>query len=125
VLGNGPPKVVVGRYADVHCLFSDTETFKSEVPRGPGWEQFNKVMFALIVTQMDVSGACCCQHFRRAGFFELGEPERITVPFARRLFGKQESAIDGNGKTYSQPTANVRMRQRARRGLSRQVIVDH
>ena len=52
VLGNGPPQVVVGRYADV-LLFSDTNTFKSEMPRGPGWEQFNKVMFAQFVTQMD------------------------------------------------------------------------
>src|SRR5262249_25025874 len=32
---------------------SETETFKSEMPRGPGWEQFNKVMFAQFVTQMD------------------------------------------------------------------------
>src|ERR1700727_1297949 len=53
VLGEGPPQVVVGRYADVHRVFSDTETFKSEMPRGPGWEQFNKVMFAQFVTQMD------------------------------------------------------------------------
>src|SRR5215831_1944405 len=53
VLGNGPPQVVVGRYADVHRVFSETETFKSEMPRGPGWEQFNKVMFAQFVTQMD------------------------------------------------------------------------
>ena len=53
VLGEGPPQVVVGRYADVHRVFSDTETFKSEVPRGPGWEQFNKIMFAQFVTQMD------------------------------------------------------------------------
>src|SRR5215472_3934841 len=52
-LGNGPPQVIVGRYADVHHVFSDTETFKSEMPRGPGWEQFNKVMFAQFVTQMD------------------------------------------------------------------------
>ncbi len=53
VLGEGPPQVVVGRYADVHRVFSDTQTFKSEVPRGPGWEQFNKIMFAQFVTQMD------------------------------------------------------------------------
>jgi cytochrome P450 len=53
VLGKGPPQVVVGRYADVHRVFSDTETFKSEMPRGPGWEQFNKIMFAQFVTQMD------------------------------------------------------------------------
>jgi hypothetical protein len=53
VLGNGPPQVVVGRYADVHRVFSETETFKSEMPRGSGWEQFNKIMFAQFVTQMD------------------------------------------------------------------------
>ena len=53
VLGKGPPQVVVGRYADVHRVFSDTETFNSEMPRGAGWEQFNKVMFAQFVTQMD------------------------------------------------------------------------
>src|SRR3954464_8140979 len=53
VLGSGPPQVVVGRYADVHKGFSDTETFASEMPRGPGWEQFNKIMDAQFVTQMD------------------------------------------------------------------------
>ena len=34
-------------------VFSDTETFASEMPRGPGWEQFNKIMDAQFVTQMD------------------------------------------------------------------------
>jgi hypothetical protein len=29
------------------------ENFKSEMPRSPGWEQFNKIMFAQFVTQMD------------------------------------------------------------------------
>jgi cytochrome P450 len=53
VLGNGPPQVVVGRYADVQKVFSDTKTFRSEMPRGPGWEQFNKIMFAQFITQMD------------------------------------------------------------------------
>jgi len=53
VLGNGPPQVVVGRYAHVHRVFAETETFKSEMPRGAGWEQFNKIMFAKFVTQMD------------------------------------------------------------------------
>ena len=53
VLGSGPPQVVVGRYADVHRVFSETEIFKSEMPRGPGWEQFNKIMFAQFITQMD------------------------------------------------------------------------
>ena len=53
VLGQGQPQVVVGRYADVHKVFSDTQTFASEMPRGPGWEQFNKIMDAQFVTQMD------------------------------------------------------------------------
>jgi len=53
VVGEGPPQVVVGRYADEHRVFSETENFKSEMPRGPGWEQFNKIMFAQFVTQMD------------------------------------------------------------------------
>src|ERR1700730_19182029 len=53
VLGNGPPQVVVGRYADVHRVFSETDTFKSEMPRGPGWGQFDKIMVAQYVTQMD------------------------------------------------------------------------
>src|SRR3954452_12376962 len=57
VLGKGsgqePVQVVVGRYADVHKVFSDTETFRSEMPRGPGWEQYNKIMLAQFVTQMD------------------------------------------------------------------------
>ena len=47
------PQVIVGRYADVHKVFSDTETFASEMPRGPGWEAFNKTMDAQFVTQMD------------------------------------------------------------------------
>ena len=53
VLGHGQPQVVVGRYADVHRVFSDTETFASEMPSGPGWEQFHKFMSAQFVTQMD------------------------------------------------------------------------
>jgi len=53
VLRHGPPQVVVGRYVDVHKVFSDTQTFASEMPRGPGWEQFNKIMDAQFVTQMD------------------------------------------------------------------------
>src|SRR5262245_4041738 len=48
-----PPQVIVGRYADVHKVFSDTETFHSQMPTGPGWEQFHKFMQAQFVTQMD------------------------------------------------------------------------
>jgi cytochrome P450 len=54
IVGPGQqPQVVVGRYADVRQVFADPGTFASEMPRGPGWEQFNKIMDAHFVTQMD------------------------------------------------------------------------
>jgi cytochrome P450 len=53
VLGIGPPQVVVGRYAEVHEVFSDSERFASELPRGPGYEQFDKFMGIEFMTQMD------------------------------------------------------------------------
>jgi cytochrome P450 len=53
VLSSGPPQVICGRYADVHEVFSDTERFSSEVPRGPGFEQFDKFMGVQFITQMD------------------------------------------------------------------------
>jgi len=53
VLGRGPPQVVCGRYADVQQVFSDTERFSSEMPRGPGFEQFDKFMGVQFITQMD------------------------------------------------------------------------
>jgi cytochrome P450 len=53
VLSSGPPQVVCGRYADVHEVFSDTERFSSQVPRGPGFEQFDKFMGVQFITQMD------------------------------------------------------------------------
>src|SRR5580692_12180934 len=40
------PQVIVGRYEDARQVFSDTKTFASEMPRGPGWEAFNKAMDA-------------------------------------------------------------------------------
>src|SRR5579862_2544073 len=53
VLAYGPPQVVCGRYADVQEVFSDTERFSSEMPRGPGFEQFDKFMGVQFITQMD------------------------------------------------------------------------
>lgn len=80
VLGKGPPQVVVGRYADVHRVFSDTETFASEMPKGPGWEQFHKFMDAQFVTQMD--GA---QHARL---------RRLLMPaFASRRIEQLQASI--------------------------------
>src|SRR6202051_1561566 len=53
VLGDGPPQVIVGRYADVHEVFSDAERFASQLPRGPGYEQYDKFMGIEFMTQMD------------------------------------------------------------------------
>ncbi len=53
VLGHGPAQVVCGRYADVQAVFADTERFSSEMPRGPGFEQFDKFMGVQFITQMD------------------------------------------------------------------------
>ena len=82
VLGKGQPQVVVGRYADVHKVFSDTETFASEMPRGPGWEQFNKIMDAQFVTQMDGE-----QHAR---------VRRLLMPaFSSRRIEQLQASITG------------------------------
>jgi cytochrome P450 len=82
VLGQGQPQVVVGRYADVHKVFSDTQTFASEMPRGPGWEQFNKIMDAQFVTQMDGE-----QHAR---------VRRLLMPaFSSRRIAQLEESITG------------------------------
>jgi cytochrome P450 len=82
VLSGGPPQVVVGRYADVHKVFSDTETFRSEMPRGPGWEQYNKIMDAQFVTQMDAE-----QHAR---------VRRLLMPaFSSRRIEQLQESITG------------------------------
>jgi cytochrome P450 len=53
VFSSGPAQVVCGRYADVQQVFADTERFSSEMPKGPGFEQFDKFMGVQFVTQMD------------------------------------------------------------------------
>ncbi|MPZ55124.1 MAG: cytochrome P450 [Rhizobiales bacterium] len=53
VLSYGPPQVVCGRYADVQEVFADPERFSSEMPRGRGFEQFDKFMGLQFITQMD------------------------------------------------------------------------
>jgi cytochrome P450 len=53
VLGDGPPQVIVGRYADVHEVFSDAERFASHLPKGPGYEQYDKFMGLPFLTQTD------------------------------------------------------------------------
>src|SRR6516164_2688576 len=53
VLSSGPAQVICGRYADVHEIFSDTERFSSQLPKGHGFEQFDKFMGVQFITQMD------------------------------------------------------------------------
>ena len=53
VLNNGPPQVIVGRYRDVQEVFTDPVRFSSQVPRGPGYEQFDKFVGGQFITQMD------------------------------------------------------------------------
>src|ERR1043166_26155 len=82
VQSGGPTQVVVGRYADVHKVFSDTDKFRSERARGPGWEQYNKVMDAQFVTQMDAE-----QHAR---------VRRLLMPaFSSRRIEQLQESITG------------------------------
>ena len=53
VFNNGPPQVVVGRYADVAEVFNDPDRFSSELPRGPGYEQYDKFNGSRFMTQLD------------------------------------------------------------------------
>ena len=53
IFNNGPPQVIVGRYLDVQEVFTDPVRFSSEVPRGPGYEQFDKFIGGQFLTQMD------------------------------------------------------------------------
>ena len=93
-----PPQVVVGRYADVHQVFSDTETFASEMPRGPGWEQFHKFMDAQFVTQMDGE-----QHARIRRLlmpaFSSRRIEQLEASITRIIDGMLDQ-IEANGPNF-------------------------
>ena len=81
VLNNGPPQVIVGRHADALEVFTDPVRFSSEVPRGPGYEQFDKFMGAKGITQMDGE-----QHARL---------RRLILPaFSSRRIAQLESSIE-------------------------------
>ena len=80
MLGDGPPQVIVGRYADVHEVFSDAERFASQLPKGPGYEQYDKFMGVPFLTQMDGE-----QHARL---------RRLLMPaFSSRRMAQLESSI--------------------------------
>ena len=95
--------MVVGRYADVHRVFSDTETFASEMPRGPGWEQFNKIMDAQFVTQMDGE-----QHAR---------VRRLLMPaFSSRRIEQLQESITDDRRRHARPDRGERPRVRRHAG---------
>jgi len=98
VLGYGQPQVIVGRYADVHQVFSDPQTFSSEMPRGPGWEQFNKIMDAQFVTQMDAE-----QHTRVRRLlmpaFSYRRIEQLKESIAKIVDGMLDR-IEANGRAF-------------------------
>jgi cytochrome P450 len=82
VLGHGPPQVIAGRYADVQEVFSDAERFASRLPKGPGYEQYDKFMGIEFMTQMDGE-----QHARL---------RRLLMPaFSSRRMAQMESSITG------------------------------
>jgi cytochrome P450 len=86
VLGHGPPQVVAGRYADAHEVFSDTERFSSAVPRGPGYEQYDKFMGSQFITQMDGE-----QHARlRRLLMPAFSPRRLA-----QIEGRVTGIVDG------------------------------
>lgn len=80
VIADGPVQVVCGRYADVQQVFADTERFSFDMPRGRGFEQFDKFMGVKFITQMDGE-----QHARI---------RRLLLPaFSARSLNRLESRI--------------------------------
>lgn len=53
VLGEGPAQVICGRYADAYEVFTDTDRFSSELPKGPGFERFDKFLGVQTLAQVD------------------------------------------------------------------------
>ena len=80
-LNNGPLQVIVGRYADVNEVYTDPARFSSDVPRGRGYEQFDKFMGSQGITQMDGEAH--------------GRLRRLIMPaFSSRRVAQLKSAIE-------------------------------
>lgn len=80
IFNNGPPQVIVGRYADTQEVFGDPERFSSVIPKGPGYEQYDKFMGGRFITQMDGE-----QHARM---------RRLLIPaFSARRMAQLETRI--------------------------------
>jgi cytochrome P450 len=98
VRGSGPPQVVCGRYAHVHEVFADTVRFSSEMPRGPGFEQFDKFMGVQFVTQMDGERHARVRRLLMPGF----SPRRIAQTEARitAIIDGMLDAIERGGNAF-------------------------
>ncbi len=86
VFNNGPTQVIVGRYADVQEVFSDPVRFSSEMPKGPGYEQYDKFMGARFITQMDGE-----QHARLRRLLMPAFSNKRTAQMEARI----EEIVDG------------------------------
>jgi len=86
ILNNGPPQVIVGRYDDVQEVFTDPVRFSSVVPRGKGYEQFDRFLGSQFITQMDGE-----QHARLRRLLMMAfTPARLA-----QLEGRIVSLVDG------------------------------
>jgi cytochrome P450 len=86
VFNNGPAQVIVGRYADAQEVFSDPVRFSSEIPKGPGYEQYDKFMGSKFVTQLDGE-----QHARLRRLLMPAFSSKRTAQMESRI----EEIIDG------------------------------
>lgn len=89
VLHSVPVQVIVGRYADVHEVFADTKRFSSEVPRGKGYEQFDKFIGGEFLTQMDGE-----RHARLRRLLMGGFSRKRLAELEDRLHSIIESFLD-------------------------------
>lgn len=53
IVGDYFTEVICGRYADAYEVFSDIERFASELPKGRGFEKFDKYMGIQVLAQSD------------------------------------------------------------------------
>jgi cytochrome P450 len=86
ILNNGPPQVIVGRYDDVQEVFTDPVRFSSVVPRGKGYEQFDRFLGSQFITQMDGE-----QHARLRRLLMMA----FTSARLAQLEGRIVSLVDG------------------------------
>jgi cytochrome P450 len=89
VVNTAPTQVIVGRYADVQEVFSDPQRFSSDLPRGRGYEQFDKFIGSQFLTQMDGE-----QHARLRRLLMAGFSRKRLTQLEDRLSSIIESFLD-------------------------------